>query len=432
MGRSYNETIDYLFTRLPMFSRIGAAAYNKDLHNTLALCKFLDDPHNKIKTVHIAGTNGKGSVSHMLAAIFQSAGYKTGLYTSPHLKDFRERIKVDGAMINQDFVVSFTERIEPAIDQVQPSFFEITVAMAFEYFVEQDVDVAIIETGLGGKYDSTNIITPELSVITNIGWDHMNILGNTLQLIAGEKAGIIKKNVPVVVGETTNETKQVFIDAAAACSSLIVFASEERKAIEWKYEASELVVEVVRPGTDEKNFYHLDLNGIYQTKNLITVLEAVHQLYLKGWNLHETQVKNGLKRVKKLTGLHGRWEVIRQHPQVVLDVAHNEAGIRELLSQLEIMEPRHLHIVIGMVRDKDQEKPLSLLPKHARYYFTQARIPRALPAAQLQRQAATFNLHGDVYDEVNKALKAAMANAKKEDLVLVCGSVFIVGEVNLE
>lgn len=431
-GRGYNETIDYLFTRLPMFSRIGAAAYNKDLHNTLALCKFLNDPHKKIRTVHIAGTNGKGSVSHMLAAVFQSAGYKTGLYTSPHLKDFRERIKVDGAMISQDYIVSFTERIEPAIEQIQPSFFEITVAMAFEYFVAENVDIAIIETGLGGKYDSTNVITPELSVITNIGWDHMNILGNSLQEIAGEKAGIIKQGVPVVIGETLPETKQVFINAAAATSSPIIFAAEERKAIEWKYEDYELVVETVKLGTDEKNFYHLDLTGIYQTKNLITVLEAVHQLNLKGWNLHETQAKNGLRKVKKLTGLHGRWEVIRQQPQVVLDVAHNEAGIRELLLQLELIEPQHLHIVIGMVRDKDHEKPLSLLPRHARYYFTQARIPRAMPAVELQQQAAKYQLHGDAYDEVNKAVKAAIANAKKDDLVLVCGSVFVVGEVAID
>jgi dihydrofolate synthase / folylpolyglutamate synthase len=428
----YQSVIDYLFTRLPMFSRIGAAAYNKDLHNTLALCKFLNDPHKKIKTVHIAGTNGKGSVSHMLAAVFQSAGYKTGLYTSPHLKDFRERIKVDGAMISQDFIVSFTQRIEPVIEQIQPSFFEITVAMAFEYFVAENVDIAIIETGLGGKYDSTNVITPEISIITNIGWDHMNILGNSLHEIAGEKAGIIKQAVPVVIGETVAETKQVFINAAAAASSPITFAAEERKAIEWKYEDYQLVVETVKLGTDEKNFYHLDLTGIYQTKNLITVLEALHQLNLKGWNLHETQAKNGLRKVKKLTGLHGRWEVIRQQPQVVLDVAHNEAGIRELLLQLELIDPQHLHIVIGMVRDKDHEKPLSLLPTHARYYFTQARIPRAMPAIELQQQAAKHQLLGDAYDEVNKAVKAAIANAKKDDLVLVCGSVFVVGEVTIE
>jgi dihydrofolate synthase / folylpolyglutamate synthase len=429
---TYQQTIEYLFTRLPMFSRIGAAAYNKDLYNTLALSKFLDNPHKKIKTVHIAGTNGKGSVSHMLAAIFQAAGYKTGLYTSPHLKDFRERIKIDGAMISQGFVVSFTDRIQPVIEQIDPSFFEITVAMAFDYFVAEGVDIAIIETGLGGKYDSTNVVTPELSVITNIGWDHMNILGNSLEEIAGEKAGIIKKGVPVVIGETLQQTDHVFINAAETTGSPIIFAAEQRKAIEWKYEAAELVVEIVKLGTDEKNFYHLDLTGIYQTKNLVTVLEAAHQLYLQGWNLHETQVKNGLKKVKKLTGLHGRWEVIRQQPQVVLDVAHNEAGIRELLLQLEIIEPQHLHIVIGMVKDKDIEKALSLLPKFARYYFTQAHIPRALSADLLQQQAANFDLHGDTYDDVNKAVKAAIANAKKDDLVLVCGSVFIVGEVVID
>jgi dihydrofolate synthase / folylpolyglutamate synthase len=429
---NYQETLNYLFTRLPMFSRIGAAAYKKDLGNTLALCGFLGDPHKKLKCVHIAGTNGKGSVSHMLAAIFQAAGYKTGLYTSPHLKDFRERIRVNGAMIGQDDVVDFVERITPAIDEIEPSFFEITVAMAFDYFVKEQVDIAIIETGLGGRYDSTNIITPEISVITNIGWDHMNILGDTLEVIAGEKAGIIKPGRPVVIGETLPETRQVFLDAAAAADVPIIFASEERKAIDWKYDAAELMVEVVKLGTDEKNFYYLDLPGIYQTKNLVTVLEAVHQLHLLGWNLHETQVKNGLRKVKKSTGLHGRWEVIKHHPDVVLDVAHNAEGIQQLLMQVEVIEPDHLHIVLGMVKDKDVEKVLSLLPAYANYYFTQAQIPRALDANLLKQQAQHFGLGGEAYDEVNAALKAALAEAKKDDLVIVCGSVFIVGEVTID
>ncbi|HYF30124.1 MAG TPA: folylpolyglutamate synthase/dihydrofolate synthase family protein [Chitinophagaceae bacterium] len=429
---TYQETINYLYTRLPMFSRIGAAAYKKDLHNTIALCSFLDNPQQKIKSVHIAGTNGKGSVSHQLAAVFQAAGYKTGLYTSPHLRDFRERIRVDGAMVDTSYVVGFVERIMPIADEIEPSFFEITVAMAFDYFTRQDVDIAIIETGLGGRFDSTNIIIPELSVITNIGWDHVNILGDTLPAIAAEKAGIIKPGIPVVIGEALPETSQVFMDAAARANAPIIFAEEQRKAIDWKYQSSELVVEVVKLGTDEKNFYHLDLTGIYQTRNLVTTLEALHQLWLQGWNLHETQIKNGLKKVKKLTGLHGRWEVIRHHPEVVLDVAHNAEGMQQVLQQVELIDPAHLHIVLGMVKDKDINRVLALLPTHARYYFTQARIPRALDAGLLKQQANAFGLHGESYGEVNAAVKAAIAEAKKEDLVLVCGSVFVVGEVALE
>jgi dihydrofolate synthase/folylpolyglutamate synthase len=426
---TYQQTLNYLFTRLPMFSRIGAAAYKHDLHNTLALCSFLDDPQKKFKSVHIAGTNGKGSVSHMLASIFQSAGYKTGLYTSPHLKDFRERIRVNGAMIGEEDVTEFVQRITPTIDEIEPSFFEMTVAMAFDHFVKQHVDIAIIETGLGGRFDSTNVVMPEISVITNIGWDHMNILGDSLEIIAGEKAGIIKPGRPVVIGETLPETKTVFVDAAAAANAPAFFASEERKVIDWKYDSAELVAEVVKLGTDEKNFYHLDLPGIYQTKNLVTVLEAVHQLYLLGWNLHGTQVKNGLRKVKRSTGLHGRWEVIKRHPDVVLDVAHNAEGIQQLLMQVEVMEPDHLHIVLGMVKDKDIDKVLSLLPSYASYYFTQAQIPRALDANLLKQEAHRYNLGGDAYDEVNAALKAALSTAKKEDLVIVCGSVFVVGEV---
>ncbi|HYC27503.1 MAG TPA: Mur ligase family protein, partial [Chitinophagaceae bacterium] len=318
------------------------------------------------------------------------------------------------------------------IDPIDPSFFEITVAMAFDHFVKEHVDIAIVETGLGGRYDSTNIITPEISVITNIGWDHMNILGDSLEVIAGEKAGIIKPGIPVVIGETLPETKQVFMDAAAAADAPIFFASEERKAIDWKYSAAELVVEVVKLGTDEKNFYHLDLPGLYQTKNLVTVLEAVHQLHLLGWNLHETQVKNGLRKVKKSTGLHGRWEVIRHHPDVVLDVAHNAEGIQQLLMQVEVIEPSHLHIVLGMVKDKDIDKVLSLLPAYPNYYFTQAQIPRALEAQVLKQEAQRFGLNGEAYGDVNSALKAALAAAKKEDLVIVCGSVFVVGEVTID
>jgi dihydrofolate synthase / folylpolyglutamate synthase len=430
----YQQTIDYLFTRLPMFSRIGAAAFKKDLTNTLRLCEFLGNPHHKFKSVHIAGTNGKGSVSHMLAAVLHSAGYKTGLYTSPHLKDFRERIKCSGAdrleMINEEFVIDFTERIKPLIEEIEPSFFEITVAMAFEYFAQQKVDIAVIEVGLGGRFDSTNIITPELSVITNIGWDHMNILGNSLEEIAFEKAGIIKENIPVVVGETIQVTKPIFEKIAAEKNSELHFAAEKRSATEWKWEKHELITEVQEKNKTDHKEYHLDLPGIYQSKNLLTVLEACSILREKNYKIDEPIIKQALHKTKKITGLHGRWELIHEHPTVVLDVGHNEDGIKQIVQQLELTTYHQLHIITGMVKDKEVEKVLLLLPRYARYYFTQAQIPRALPAEMLKEKAAKFNLKGEAYPDVNTALTYALSVAHKDDLILVCGSVFLVGEVN--
>ncbi len=425
----YKQTIDYLFTRLPMFSRIGAAAFKKDLTNTLALCESLGNPQKKFRSIHIAGTNGKGSVSHMLAAIFQTAGYKTGLYTSPHLKDFRERIKVNGEMVDQDFVIDFTERIKPMIDQLEPSFFEITVAMAFEYFALQEVDIAIIETGLGGRLDSTNIIKPELSVITHIGWDHMNMLGDTLEKIAIEKAGIIKENVPVVIGELLPETESIFNQISKQKNASLTIASHSRQATDWKWEKHELIVEVAGAHHTDHRKYHLDLTGIYQVKNLLTVLEACTQLHQAGWNIDEEKIQQGLKQVKKLTGLHGRWEIIHQSPTVVLDVAHNIDGIRQLLQQVEITDHQQLHIIIGMVRDKEIDEILSLLPKEAEYYFTKAQIPRALPEEALQKKASRYKLQGKTFSNVNIALYAASVNAGKKDMIVVCGSIFLVGEI---
>jgi dihydrofolate synthase/folylpolyglutamate synthase len=427
----YQQTIDYLFSRLPMFSRIGAAAFKKDLTNTIRLCEELNDPHQKFKSIHIAGTNGKGSVSHMLAAIFQTAGYKTGLYTSPHLKDFRERIKINGEMVSEEFVTSFTGKIKPLIEEIEPSFFEITVAMAFEYFAEQKIDIAIIETGLGGRFDSTNIITPLLSVITNIGWDHMNILGDSLEKIAIEKAGIIKENVPVVVGEILPVTEKIFEQAAKEKNALLSIASEKRQAINWNWNKHELVVEVARPQQTDHQVYHLDLPGIYQVKNLVTVLESCSQLQRLGWNIEEPHIKKGLSEVKKLTGLHGRWEVVHLHPLIVMDVGHNEDGIKMLMEQVEVTDHDHLHIVLGLVRDKELETILSLFPKLADYYFTQAKIPRALDANLLKEKAEQYELKGEVYPDVNAAIKATLSKATKNDLVLVCGSVFLVGEVEL-
>ncbi|HEY0432221.1 MAG TPA: folylpolyglutamate synthase/dihydrofolate synthase family protein [Chitinophagaceae bacterium] len=425
----YDETIEYLFARLPMFSRIGAAAYRKDLHNTIALCTFLDHPEKKFRSVHVAGTNGKGSVSHMLASVLQCAGYKTGLYTSPHLKDFRERIKINGTMIEKQFVVDFTNRIAPMITQLDPSFFEITVAMAFQYFTETAVDVAVIETGLGGRLDSTNVIIPELSVITNIGWDHMNLLGDSLVKIAYEKAGIIKDSVPVVVGETSPETLEVFESVAAQRRSQLTIASATRQAVSWQWQQHELVVEVAHQHHTDHLHFHLDLPGIYQAKNLLTVLEACSQLRERGWELPDEAIRTGLQHTKKITGLHGRWEVIRQHPMIVVDVAHNEDGVKMLAEQIEVTNFEKLHIILGVVNDKDIRRLLGRLPTLATYYFTQAQIPRALSPVDLQKSAAEFHLHGNTFGDVNEALISAIQQAGKNDLIVVCGSIFLVGEV---
>ena len=396
-----------------MFSRIGAAAYKKDLHNTIALCNAIDNPQTKFKSIHIAGTNGKGSTSHMLAAILQQAGYKTGLYTSPHLKDFRERIKINGEMVEEEFVIEFVERTKSISEEIQPSFFELTVAMAFEYFAAQQVDVAIIETGLGGRLDSTNVITPILSVITNIGYDHMNILGNTLEEIAMEKAGIIKPNVPVVIGEYLPETKNIFIDKAKECLAPIYFAQEEYKVFAVESTTQILRCAVKNTEHDITENFSLDLNGLYQTKNLRTVLCAEGILMQHGFTIKNEAEKIALANTKKITGLHGRWDVIGEEPTIVLDVAHNEDGIKQVIKQLSLIkkEITAVHFVIGMVKDKEVDKVLSLLPADAIYYFTNAHIPRALPAAELQTKAATFNLQGNSYDEVNNAIEAAKQNA---------------------
>ena len=432
---NYQQTLDYLFTRLPMFSRIGAAAYKADLTNTIRLCEALGNPHHTFKNIHIAGTNGKGSVSHMLAAILQTAGYKTGLYTSPHLKDFRERIKVGSdpegfKEVSEDFVIDFTKKISPLIEEIEPSFFEITVAMAFDYFAQQKVDIAVIETGLGGRLDSTNIITPELSVITNIGWDHMNLLGDTLEKIAFEKAGIIKEGIPVVVGEVINETETIFEKIAMEKNASLSIAAHKRQVHDWEWKKNELVVEVAEVHHADHKMYRLDLPGIYQTKNLLTVLEASEQLQQLGWNINDKIIHEGLQRTKKLTGLHGRWEIIHTSPTVVLEVAHNTDGIRQLVQQVEITTHNQLHIIIGMVKDKDIEQVLALLPKTAAYYFTKAQIPRALGEVELMEKAEKLKLKGQSFPEVNSALGFVLQHAHADDLIIICGSVFLVGEVN--
>lgn len=428
---TYKETLDFLFSRLPMFSRNGPSAITHNLNNTRAICEALNNPQTKFKSIHVAGTNGKGSCSHMLAAILQECGYKTGLYTSPHLRDFRERIKVNGEMVSKEFVTEFTGRTRQLVDQLNPSFFELTVGMAFDYFARQRIDIAVIETGLGGRLDSTNIILPELSVITNIGMDHMNLLGNTLPLIAREKAGIIKNGVTVVIGESFYETDEVFLEIATERHAPIVFADKRWYASDWKHERGYLVTDIVNNHDGSRTTIELDLPGYYQLKNLVTVTEAVHQLRSKGYELPAEKVAKALSQVKKLTGLHGRWETIHQHPAIVLDVAHNEDGVKQLVKQIELSDYHELHVVIGMVKDKEIDAVLKLFPKEAQYYFTRAQIPRALPEGQLLERATAAGLSGIAFGDVNTALRAALQKAAKNDLVLVCGSVFVVGEVTL-
>jgi dihydrofolate synthase/folylpolyglutamate synthase len=424
---NYPETLAYLFNTLPLFSRIGPAAYKKDLTNTIALCDALDHPEKKFPSIHVGGTNGKGSVSHMLAAVFNAAGYTTGLYTSPHVYDFRERIRVNGIGIEEDFVVGFVEKMRPLMESIHPSFFEITVAMAFDYFVEKKVDIAIIEVGLGGRLDSTNIIQPQLSVITNIGWDHMNMLGDTLNAIATEKAGIIKQDTPVVIGEKHPETEKIFRDTAAAQQAPITFAEEVFSVQDYKLHSNHIDISV-RSKTGETKDYSLDLPGIYQTKNLLTVLAAIKQL--PQWKLEQRTVLQALRRVKQTTGLHGRWETLRERPALVLEVAHNKEGVLQMLEHLRHLEYRQLHLIIGMVKDKDPDGVLSLLPTSANYYFTQAQIPRALEAAALQQEAQRFGLKGSSFGHVHEAVQAAWQLAEPEDLIVVSGSIFLVGEVD--
>lgn len=414
-----------------MFSRMGSAALKKDLTNTKILCERLGNPQEKFKSIHIAGTNGKGSVSHMLAAVLQQAGYKTGLYTSPHLYDFRERIKIDGLMIPQAFVVRFVEQVQPWIDEIEPSFFEITVAMAFSFFAAEKTDIAVIEVGLGGRLDSTNIILPELSIITNISLDHTNILGTTIEEIAAEKAGIIKENIPVVIGEKQNDTINVFQKIAQEKKAPLVFAEDQFRVHAFQLQQTALNI-TVEDAAKKQNVYQLDLPGIYQAKNLLPVLAATKELQQQGFKLEREHLAEALKKVTKITGLAGRWEVIHENPSIILEVAHNEGGIRQMLEHLEALHYHHLHMVLGMVKDKEIDKVLALLPQKASYYFTQAHIPRALDKHQLEMQAQAYNLEGIVCENVNLAISKALDSAIAEDIIIVCGSIFLVAEVNRE
>lgn len=428
---NFKQTIDFLYTQLPMFSRDGVVAFKKDLNNTLALCEALGNPQKKIRTIHVAGTNGKGSSSHMLAAILQQAGYKTGLYTSPHLHDFRERIKINGELCTEEFVVNFVGKIRPYLASIQPSFFEITVAMAFQYFVESKIDIAVIETGLGGRLDSTNVIIPEVSLITNIGMDHMNLLGDTLDKIAFEKAGIIKQNVPIVVSETLPETRLVFEKKALEVNAPIYFAQEIYAVEKVQSYLSSLFVWIKEKSHNKSTKYELDLPGIYQTRNIAGVLEVVSQLKSRGWNIEEKDILNALKNVKGLTGLHGRWELINEKPLIIADVGHNEDGIKQIVQQLKNMSYKHLRLIIGFVKDKDISGVLNILPKEATYYFTKAQIPRALNELELAKLAHEKELRGQSFENIDLALLSAREGFQEGDLILICGSVFLVAEIQV-
>lgn len=428
---TYKETLDFLFSQLPAFTRIGKAAYKANLDNIIALSESLGNPHLNFKSVHIAGTNGKGSSSHFIASIFQEAGYKTGLFTSPHLKDFRERIRVNGKPISKQRVVRFVLKNKELFSTIKPSFFEMNVALAFSYFADQKVDIAIIETGLGGRLDSTNIITPELSLITNISNDHRDLLGDTLAKIACEKAGIIKKQIPIIIGEHAPETDSVFIEKAGQLSSNICFAEDE---VEWKKISQQRIdsrIYLEIDGLIHKKSIQLNspLSGHYQLKNLKGVLASIEKMKSLGWSITDENITNGIEKVIKNTGIKGRWDILQTQPLVVADTGHNEAGIKEIFEQIQFMKFEQLHIVWGMVNDKEIDTILSMLPKDAYYYFCQAKIPRALNAQLLASQAGEFGLKGKNYSSVSIALNTAKRTAKQHDMILIGGSTFVVAEI---
>ena len=426
---NYSETLEYLFSQLPMYQRQGAAAFKKDLSNTLALCKLLDNPQTKFKSIHIAGTNGKGSVSHMLASVLQEAGYKVGLYTSPHLTDFRERIKINGEMISEQSVIEFVQNYKAGFEEVKPSFFEMTVALAFDHFSKSKVDIAIIETGLGGRLDSTNVVTPELSVITNIGYDHQQFLGDTLPEIAGEKAGIIKPNVPVVVGEFQQEVAEIFESKARDTHSRLRFANREWGARKQILEDDKLQMKLRHYDGMELEV-ESELSGPHQAKNLITVLEVVRTLSETDWNITQEHFKAGINHVISNTGLKGRWQVLGRNPLIIADTGHNREGLEPNIKRLlSNRNPEQLHFVWGMVNDKDVSKPLAMLPKEASYYFCKPDVPRGLGVQYLSETAKELGLKHIPFPSVLEALEAAKSLAKRDDIIYVGGSTFVVAEV---
>jgi len=401
---TYQQTLDYLFDRLPMYQRLGAAAYKADIGNIITASQHLDNPHKKFKSIHVAGTNGKGSTSHLLASVLQEAGYKVGLYTSPHLKDFRERIKINGQMIQEAEVISFVSNNKAFFETLELSFFEFTVALAFNYFAKQKVGIAIIETGLGGRLDSTNIIRPELAIITNISLDHTNFLGDTIEKIAKEKAGIIKENTPIIIGRKQKETTEIFIKIAEEKQAKLIYASANNK-------------------------YKTDLKENYQKENISTTLTAITQLQAMNWNISEDNIINGIENILNNTAFMGRWQTLSKHPLIICDMGHNEDGIKQVTQQIAELHFNKLHFVFGVVKDKTIDAILSLMPKQAQYYFCQANIDRAMEAKRLTKKAIKLGLKGSAHTSVKQALENAKKNATKDDLIFVGGSAFVVAEV---
>lgn len=422
---NYEETLEYLFNSAPLFQHIGKDAYKEGLENTLALDAHFGHPHKAFKTIHVAGTNGKGSCSHTLAAILQSAGYKVGLYTSPHLVDFRERIRINGTPVSQQYVIDFVAKEKSFFEPLHPSFFELTTAMAFNYFAEEQVDVAIIEVGLGGRLDCTNIICPDLCIITNISFDHVRFLGDTLAKIADEKAGIIKQGIPVVIGETNPETRSVFEQKARKVQAPILFAED----IGWIQ--STYINKEGKRIYQTKRFHELEgeLGGLCQLKNTATLLTALQVLMNKGYLINETHIRQGFANVCQLTGLMGRWQKLSESPTLICDTGHNVGGMQYIVEQLSLQAYRKLHIVMGMVNDKDIRSVLAMLPKNATYYFTKASVKRSLPEDQLYQLAQQASLEGYTYPDVKSAVQSAQISAHPDDLIFVGGSSFIVADL---
>ena len=422
---NYEETLTYLYNSAPLFQHIGKDAYKEGLSNTLELDGHFGHPHRKFKTIHVAGTNGKGSCSHTLAAILQSAGYKVGLYTSPHLVDFRERIRINGTPIPKDEVIRFVEEERSFFEPLHPSFFELATAMAFQYFAKEEIDVAVIEVGLGGRLDCTNIITPDLCIITNISFDHVQFLGDTLPKIASEKAGIIKPDIPVVIGEANDETRPIFEQKASEMNAPIYFAEDEK----WILESS--IVQAGKRIYQTKTYNDLEgeLGGLCQEKNTATLLSALHVLQELGYPISENHIRQGFSHVCQLTGLMGRWQKLEEHPTLICDTGHNKGGIKYIVEQLSHETYKRLHIIIGMVNDKDISGVLAMLPKDAVYYFTQASVQRALPANELKELAQKVKLQGCLYPNVEEAVQAARNAANKDDFIFVGGSTFIVADL---